>query len=121
MIDVSAAATGSKARMIAPSVAETRAWPHINATNARAVVTMAVKRITAMTEPVSGVRGAKTETGAAARPTTRTCTAARAMAGWEAEYFADSTMCSAKQAAQKMVRASPRDGRESKPPMSSVV
>src|SRR6185436_12700243 len=102
-MDVRAAATGSKARMMAPSVADTRAWPHIRATKARAVVTMAVKRMTAMTEGVSGARGAKSEIGAAARPTTRTCTAARAIDDCDVAYFADSTMCSAKQTAPKTV------------------
>src|ERR1041385_4586735 len=107
--------------MIAASVALTRAWPHIRATNARAVVTIAVKRITAMTEGVRGVRGAKSETGAASRPTTRTWVAARAVAGWRVEYFADNTTCNAKQEAQKTVSASPNVGRESKPPIRRAV
>ena len=66
-------------------------------------------------------RGAKRLGGAAASPTTSTCTAASASAEVMALYFADSTTCTAKQIAQMNVSASPHDGRAWTPPMSMVV
>src|SRR5205814_10098932 len=71
-IDVTDAATGSNARITAASVALTRACPHISATNAIAVVTIAVTRMTIATSRVIGARGAKNDAGIAKSPTAST-------------------------------------------------
>jgi len=120
-IEVIDAATGSKARMTAASVAVTRACPHISATKASAVVTMAVKTMAKATSRDQVTRGANALAGAAARPTTITCTAARPSAGLSTLTFAERTTCSAEQTAQPIVRRSPAVGRASTPPMRSVV
>src|SRR6185295_14505734 len=120
-MEVIDAAIGSNARMTAASVAVTCDWPHISATNASAVVTIAVKRITVITNGVRCGRGTKSDGGIAASPTTITCTAASPSAGVAVLYFAESTMCSAKQTAQVMVRMSPKPARASMPPISKVV
>src|ERR1051326_2682022 len=100
--------------MTAASVAVTRAWPHINATNASAVVTMAVKTMAKATSRDHVTRGASALAGAAARPTTTTCTAARPSAGLSTLNFAERTTCSAEQTAQPIVSASPTVGRAAK-------
>jgi len=120
-MEVIDAATGSKARMTAASVAVTRACPHISATNASAVVTMAVKTMAKATSRDHVTRIANALTGAAARPTTRTCTAASPRAGRLTLSFAERTTCSAEATAQSIVTRSPSAGRASKPPMSSAV
>src|SRR2546423_5431283 len=73
MMEVIDAAIGSNARITAASVAVTRDCPHISATNASAVVTMAVKRITAITNGVRWGRGRNNDGGIAASPTTTHC------------------------------------------------
>src|SRR3954451_6627376 len=97
MIEVIDAAIGSNARITAASVAVTRDCPHISATNASAVVTIAVKRTTAMTNRVRCGRGRNNDGGIATTPTTITCTAARPSIEVPVLYFAVSTMCRAKQ------------------------
>ena len=56
----------------AASVAVTRACPHMSATNAIAVVTIAVTRMTIATSRVIGARGAKNDAGIAKSPTAST-------------------------------------------------
>src|SRR2546423_13251482 len=92
-IDVTDAATGSNARITAASVALTRACPHISATNAIAVVTIAVVTITAMTSGVIGGRGTKIDGGTAKRPTASTCTAASPSAEWRVVKSEVKTTC----------------------------
>src|SRR3954462_6036898 len=86
-MEVIDAAIGSNARITAASVAVTRDCPHINATNASAVVTIAVRRTTVMTYGVRGGRGRNNDGGIAARPTTITCTAARPSTDVPVLYF----------------------------------
>ena len=64
-MDIIDAATGSNARITTASAAVTRACPHISATNASAVVTMAVKRITQITDGVMRGRATNSDGGMA--------------------------------------------------------
>ena len=74
-----------------------------------------------MTNGVRCGRGTNSDGGIAAMPTTITCTAASPSAEVPVLYFAERTMCSAKQTAQMMVRMSPNPARASMPPISNVV